>query len=367
MHRWQDKLYKEQAKEQKALATNRNRSEHARPNTPPSRSPNPISPESSPYPSSVEAGRGEYDVALSFAGEDRAYVEAVARHLLEANVSVFYDAYEQVGLWGKNLVDHLADVYGKRSRFVVIFASKHYANKAWPTLERQAAQARAFQEHQEVVLPVRFDDTEVPGILPTVGYIDLRNTTEQELAEKIMQKVDRVRRAPQDETLAEKAARIRRETETAELSANDRLAFLAMNGTLRAGDEVIALFDAMASHMGEVGGHSERDNQRWQACFHLNDVTVGIAWSPPYHFNRVDEGRLAVTLWGGHWSLLPQVMTTKRPPEVWTAQYVFDITPYTHKPLWTAEQSTKALSTLALAEHTVGQLLDHIEHVRQRD
>ena len=45
----------------------------------------------------------EYDVALSFAGEDREYVEAVASALQQAGVKVFYDQYEEVELWGKNL------------------------------------------------------------------------------------------------------------------------------------------------------------------------------------------------------------------------------------------------------------------------
>jgi TIR domain len=40
----------------------------------------------------------EYDVALSFAGEDREYVEAVASSLQQAGVSVYYDRYEEAVL-----------------------------------------------------------------------------------------------------------------------------------------------------------------------------------------------------------------------------------------------------------------------------
>ena len=62
---------------------------------------------------------------------------------------------------GRNLADHLGDVYGRRSRLVVLFISKHYPAKAWPTHERQSAQARAILENEVVLLPARFDDTEV--------------------------------------------------------------------------------------------------------------------------------------------------------------------------------------------------------------
>ena len=50
-------------------------------------------------------------------------------------------------------------------------------------------QARAFQEHQEYILPARFDDTEIPGILRTIGYVNLRHKTPAELAILIDSKI----------------------------------------------------------------------------------------------------------------------------------------------------------------------------------
>jgi hypothetical protein len=48
-----------------------------------------------------------YDIVLSFAGEDRAYVESVAGHHTSSGVEVFYDRYEEATLWGKDLAEHL--------------------------------------------------------------------------------------------------------------------------------------------------------------------------------------------------------------------------------------------------------------------
>lgn len=44
-----------------------------------------------------------YDVVLSFAGEDREYVEECADILTALGIKVFYDSYEQDVLWGKQL------------------------------------------------------------------------------------------------------------------------------------------------------------------------------------------------------------------------------------------------------------------------
>jgi hypothetical protein len=130
----------------------------------------------------------EYDVALSFAGEDRVYVERVATVLRDAGVQVFYDKFEEVDLWGRNLADHLAQIYAN-SRFVVMFVSKHYAAKVWPNHERKHAQARALKNQEDVILPARFDDTEIPGLPDTVAYVDLRTLTANELAERIIKKL----------------------------------------------------------------------------------------------------------------------------------------------------------------------------------
>ena len=130
-----------------------------------------------------------FDVALSFAGEDRTYVDRVAAVLKEQGIKVFYDRDEEVELWGKDLYAHLSEVYHRRARYTVMFISHHYAVKHWTNHERRSAQARAFTESQEYILPARFDQTEIPGVLPTTGYLDLSDMSPEELADRIVRKV----------------------------------------------------------------------------------------------------------------------------------------------------------------------------------
>jgi hypothetical protein len=131
----------------------------------------------------------EYDVALSFAGEDRAYVEKVAKYLKEKDIEFFYDEYEKTKLWGKDLYNHLDEVYQKKARYCVMFLSCYYAEKLWTNHERKSAQARAFTEKGEYILPARFDNTEIPGIPPTIGYIDLRSLEPEEFGKLIIEKL----------------------------------------------------------------------------------------------------------------------------------------------------------------------------------
>src|SRR2546421_431838 len=98
----------------------------------------------------------EYDVAISFAGDQRKEAEAIAQHLKTAGIKDFFDDYQQADLWGKNLYDHLADVYQNKARYCLMLVSAVYATKVWPNHERRNAQARALSQKGEYILPVRF-------------------------------------------------------------------------------------------------------------------------------------------------------------------------------------------------------------------
>jgi hypothetical protein len=84
----------------------------------------------------VEPGtrlRWRWDVALSFAGAQRGYGEQVAGELRAQGVRCFYDADEQVELWGKYLAEELPAIYGEQAVVVVVvvFVSVEYAAREW--------------------------------------------------------------------------------------------------------------------------------------------------------------------------------------------------------------------------------------------
>ena len=79
-------------------------------------------------------------------------------------------------------------------QYCIIFISAEYAAKVWTNHERMSAQARAFNERKEYILPARFDDTRIPGLLDTVGYIDLSNTSPSQLSDLAAQKLGKLTR-----------------------------------------------------------------------------------------------------------------------------------------------------------------------------
>jgi hypothetical protein len=135
----------------------------------------------------------EYDVALSFAGEDRTIANKFADLLKSKGIKIFYDEYEAADMWGKDLIDHLVNIYSRKARYCVMFISQYYPLKKWTKVKRMAAQERAFRDANEYILPLRLDDTQVPGITETTGYRDLRQHSMESIVDLLEQKLRKSR------------------------------------------------------------------------------------------------------------------------------------------------------------------------------
>lgn len=139
----------------------------------------------------------KYDVALSFASEQRNYVKQIADELTALGIKVFYDNNQQVDLWGKNLFRYLEKIYFEDSYYCVMFISKEYKQKHWTRYESEILEERNFYQYENLnfqhrILPVRFDDTQIPGIRSSLGYLSAQEISPKTLAQMISQKIHEI-------------------------------------------------------------------------------------------------------------------------------------------------------------------------------
>jgi TIR domain len=129
---------------------------------------------SHPYASPSEKMPDSFDVAISFAGTEREYAQKLAQQLRDAGFAVFYDDFYPEQLWGRNLTAFFDDIFRKKARYCVIFVSKEYQARKWTIHEARSAQARALDEKgNDYILPIRVDETQLEGLLPTIGYVPI--------------------------------------------------------------------------------------------------------------------------------------------------------------------------------------------------
>lgn len=94
-------------------------------------------------------------------------------------------------LWGEDLSVFLDGVYGERYHFCVVMASEEYVKREWPRRELQSAVARAIREKGDTyLLPVRVDPVSLPGVPPTIGYLDLANHIPEHIGALLVQKLE---------------------------------------------------------------------------------------------------------------------------------------------------------------------------------
>ena len=132
----------------------------------------------------------KFDVALSFAGEQRDYVRQVAEILSAKGIKIFYDEFQRSQLWGRHLPEYFQQVYYANSRWCIMFISADYVSKMWPSQERKYAIDREVEQFGGYILPVRFDGTPVPGLSTSIRYEDATKVTPQQLADLFLQKFE---------------------------------------------------------------------------------------------------------------------------------------------------------------------------------
>lgn len=128
-----------------------------------------------------------FDFGISYAGEDREYAQKLCDLLKSRGARVFFGPDYQAELWGKNLYEDLPKVY-KSGRFFIPFISHHYASKEWTLHEWGSVQERALHD-PDFIIPIRLDDTMLPGLSSTKSHIDLRKHSIEEIAELALEKL----------------------------------------------------------------------------------------------------------------------------------------------------------------------------------
>jgi hypothetical protein len=114
----------------------------------------------------------------------------LAETIRDAGYAVFYDDFFPEQLWGKNLAIFFDEIFRKKARFCVIFVSKEYQQRVWTIHEARSAQARALAEKgKEYILPIQVDETELEGLLPTIGYVPIGFGIEK-IGEILMKKLE---------------------------------------------------------------------------------------------------------------------------------------------------------------------------------
>jgi len=140
---------------------------------------------------SVDITTHVFDVALSFPGEVRLFIEKIVEEL-ERNIgpnSYFYDKNYVSQLARPSLDTLLQDIYRNRSKLVVVFLCSDYQRKEWCGIEFRAIKEIIMERDNKKIMFVKMDDGVVEGIFKTDGYIDGRRYQPKDVARFIQERI----------------------------------------------------------------------------------------------------------------------------------------------------------------------------------
>ncbi len=133
-----------------------------------------------------------FDVALSFPGEIRSEVESIVAEL-ESEIgpdAYFYDNNYKAQLARPNLDTLLQEIYGKRTKLIVVFLCEKYQEKEWCGIEFRAIKEIIMERKSEKIMFVKMDDGKVEGVFKTDGYVNGRTHSPKEIAKFIKERID---------------------------------------------------------------------------------------------------------------------------------------------------------------------------------
>jgi hypothetical protein len=138
--------------------------------------------------SPAQSARKRFRVALSFPGERRYFVNEVAERIATAigRDSLLYDKYHEPELARVDLDTYLQKLYHDESELIAVFLCSEYEQKEWCGLEWRSLRDLIKRRNGSAIMPLRFDDTAIPGLFSIDGYVEIGNRTPTAIAECIL-------------------------------------------------------------------------------------------------------------------------------------------------------------------------------------
>lgn len=138
----------------------------------------------------------EFEIAFSFAGENRKLAKYIAEQFEQIDVPVFYDELYESNYLGKAWGKEFERIFLDDSRYVVCLLDSFHKDKIWPTFERDCFKKRVPNGD---VIPIYLDDTifvSIPDDIVGIKFdwdeesVDWQSKAEEKIVFKIWEKLE---------------------------------------------------------------------------------------------------------------------------------------------------------------------------------
>lgn len=285
----------------------------------------------------------EFDIAISFGVKDEGFAKAL-HDLLRGRLQVFLYSKQQELLAGTDGEQRFNEVFGSRSKLVVVLFREAWGKTPFTRFEETAIRNRAFSEGYDFTIVIPMNESEkqkVPAWLPKNRlYVGLDRWGIEGAAAAIEARFSELGGVVREETIDDIASRVarvldfkkQRETHLGSDAgvAAQKEAYEALKaGLLEAVEKLkVALpgINLNEKHNGSPGG---------AILLLSNPTAMAVNWHLRYA-NTLTDAKLEATLWKGHppW---PGIMAFDEPQKLATLGFKPDLM-LDGRPGWTQTQ-----------------------------
>jgi hypothetical protein len=300
----------------------------------------------------------KYDVAFSFLAQDEALATEL-NDLLADRLRTFLYSKKQGEIAGTDGEETFNDVFRQEARMVVVLYRSNWGQTPWTRIEETAIRNRAYNEGYNFVKFVVLDELgSVPQWLPkTQIWIGLKRWGIPGAASVIEARVADLGGEPNEETVAQRAARLRRSLDFGE----KREMFLnSPDGASAA----IVEFDVLRTALEELivslksSSISLELKNTWRQIVVLGLLQgLSIQWRD-YYTNTLAEAKLYVELWDRHPPFPGISHPFEEPKKLDTKTFTFDILPNEQYCWRSIESESRTFSTSDFASFLLKYFMD---------
>lgn len=128
----------------------------------------------------------KYDIGISYASEQRAYVKQLTDSFDKMGLKYFVDYNEPERLWGEYIPETLRKIYIEESQIILVILSSAYTEKAYTKFESRIACERELSG--DTFLIIKTENVTLPWLNSTYGYLESSNYSTDEIAKLLKKK-----------------------------------------------------------------------------------------------------------------------------------------------------------------------------------
>ena len=298
----------------------------------------------------------EFDVAFSFLKEDEIIAYNV-NDLIQDRIKTFIYSKNQEGLVGFDGEERFHEIFGKKSRLVVIFYKQNWGLTPWTRIEMTAIKNRSLDNGYGFTIFVPLDKSPVPIWLPRTiiwfnyerwGASGLAGVIESKLSESGIE-IKKV------ETASDFAARKKRELD---LKKEIGLYLRSQDAYSDANTEFNTILDEVnrvAKTLHDLGlSNGLAGNSRREITIKAGWYSLVFNWSVAYSNSLTDSSLLiAITKRTNDWDERPYTIVKK-------VEYVYHMNEIKRKG-WKTKMNNEFYQSLDLVDKWIKDLLKLIE------